>query len=336
MNETEARWLHQQVTPDDAATLDEVRAFVSAKNGHYKQQPPPSGLESNQTLWVTRKNGALDASALLDIRRSKIPGVQEWVAARGPVYSSEAALHALLDTLVETGKRSAVCLRINPFIEFKGDSPLPNGWNATENSADYADTLVCQVESDTETQWRTLRRSTRTAINRARKADLEIRTRTATEDFQGFGSAFRIFANDRGIASIPQCELTRAHSFANNSPAHAFLLSAELDEEVLGQMLLLRCGQGLVYEHGWMANSAKSRKIPVMHLLLWEALEIARQAGMAELDLGGYWVERGNDDPINHFKLGFSKTVRHYLPAHQQVFAPVRFALLTAMRKLRQ
>jgi hypothetical protein len=36
------------------------------------------------------------------------------------------------------------------------------------------------------------------------------------------------------------------------------------------------------------------------------------------LDLGGLWAERGNDDPINFFKLGFSKNMEQ-LPSEVHV-----------------
>jgi len=102
------------------------------------------------------------------------------------------------------------------------------------------------------------------------------------------------------------------------------LLSATADEQVLGAILLMRNRNTFIYEWGWIDGNIRQNKIPVMHRLIWHAINFGRKQNCTEIDLGGYWADQGNDDPINHFKLGFSKLTRSYVQEYYQVLSPIR------------
>ena len=125
-----------------------------------------------------------------------------------------------------------------------------------------------------------------------------------------------------------------ASGLAEHFADQTLLLEIRRDEQPLAGALFLRNPNGLVYEFGWTAPASERDKLPLMHRLIWDAIEYCQKETFPEFDLGGYWVARGSKDPINHFKLGFSKQRRDYLVEHEIVLSPVWHSIRQALRRL--
>ncbi len=150
-------------------------------------------------------------------------------------------------------------------------------------------------------------------------------------EFRSFAQHYNAFARHRGIALLDE---KVAANIATSFGADVLLLKACLDGHTVGGTLFMRNAGSFVYEWGWTAPAEDRKNLPVMHRLIWRAIETSRALGLSELDLGGYWQDREPTDPINHFKLGFTHQRRTYFAEHEFVLAPSRFRLAEVARAL--
>jgi len=284
----------------------------------------------NFRLFVTRENGVISAVSFVEILRSRLPFLSDARIARGPVFRDERALISHLAGLEDKLNVPLFALRISPFVP-PGSVSLPHFWRPVRNSSFYSSTLVFNTRKTVEELWRQLRRSTRTAINKSRTAGLSvIRCREASQ-FAEFVTRFNEFAERRGIARI---DASISSGLAEHFSDRTLLLEIRRGQQPLAGALFLRNPNGLVYEFGWTAPPSERDKLPLMHRLIWEAIEYCRKENYSELDLGGYWVARGPKDPINYFKLGFSKLRRDYILEHEIVLSPVWHRFRQLLRQL--
>jgi lipid II:glycine glycyltransferase (peptidoglycan interpeptide bridge formation enzyme) len=323
---------HEIILPANEETEQEVAEFLANNSAsHYRQSFDwvRAVGEKDYRLFVTREDGAISAVSFVEILRSRLTFISDARIARGPVSRDERALVSHLGDLEDKLNWPLFALRISPFVP-PGSVSLPPSWRRMRNSSFYSSTLIFDTRNTVEELWRQLRRSTRTAINKSRKAGLNIvRCREASQ-FADFVTRFNDFAQQRGIAKIDD---SMASGLAEHFADQALLLEIRRDEQPLAGALFLRNPNGLVYEFGWTAPASESDNLPLMHRLIWNAIEYCRKEHYSEFDLGGYWVDRGPEDPINHFKLGFSKQRRDYVVEHEIVLSPVWHKIRQAFRR---
>ncbi len=86
-------------------------------------------------------------------------------------------------------------------------------------------------------------------------------------------------------------------------PSDITILSATLDERVVGGMLIARFGVTAEYYIGWF-GAPEGRKANCGNFLYWSAAMEMQKAGFRWLDLGGYY----SNDTFGHFKQGMGGT----------------------------
>ncbi|MDJ0757891.1 MAG: GNAT family N-acetyltransferase [Woeseiaceae bacterium] len=199
----------------------------------------------------------------------------------------------------------------------------------------YDHTIVAPVLESNELQWRSLRRSFRTSVNKSRRQQLSLIDSRSKESFLEFSRHFNEFASQRNLAPLSADVVSSIFDrYAQLDPPAVLLVQAKRSEAILGGILLVRNRDRLIYEWGWTAPHDVTQGTPVMHPLFWRAFEIARERDINSIDLGGYWSELGHEDPINHFKLGISKSVVRILPEHVYVMSPLLYGFRSHLRKL--
>ena len=318
--------------PASEETEQEIKAFLAGNDGsHYRQsfEWVRAAGERNFRLFVTRNEGIIIAVSFVETLRSRLPLVSDACIARGPVFSDERALVSHLADLEDELSRPFCALRISPFVP-RASVSLPPSWQPVRNSGLYSSTLILDTRTTVGELWRQLRRSTRTSINKSRTAGLNIVNLRESSQIAEFVVRFNEFARRRGIAKIEDSVSSGLARFLAN---RTLLLEIRRGDKALAGALFLRNPKGFVYEWGWTAPVSERGNFPLMHRLIWEAIEYCRKENYTELDLGGYWVNRGPDDPINHFKLGFSKQRRDYAAEHEIILSPVRYETRQFLRK---
>lgn len=315
--------------PANETFRNEVEKFLNASPAFHYQQTfdwiNAQGWRSYR-MFVTYDENRMAAVSFVEICKSRLPGLSSARVVRGPIYQRAGDLSIHIEELVQKLGKRFTTLRINPFRRAADDSlQLSNAWTLCDRPHFYSNTLVVPVLATEDEQWRTLRRSTRTAINRSRKYGVLVSTARSSLDYRAFARFYSSFATAQGIAPFDENLAARIQvQFDSKPPSRVLLLSAIKDQRTLGQTLLMRNADSLIYEWGWTTPRENRGNTPIMHQLIHAALNVCRREGYMELDLGGYWVDRGNDDPINHFKLGFTKQVRAYLPEYERTLSVTR------------
>jgi lipid II:glycine glycyltransferase (peptidoglycan interpeptide bridge formation enzyme) len=276
------------------------------------------------------------------IRRRAIPlsGKAIYVIERGPVCVDEHMLEVHLDQLIELLCKDAVAIRISPYP----DTRLTVTYEAVlrqlkwkpvgESSHMYDATLIVDLRQDLKAIQANLRRSLRTQLNKAKRTGIIVRHDTGIEDFEQFITGFNAMARDRGLATIKQ-EIATELAQLNGRTDGIQLFVCEYDGEIVAGALLIAAGDRIIYRWGFSSESDSHRQLPLSHALHWRAIRWAQENGYRYYDFGGYWEQRGDQDPINRFKLGFSKQIENLMPEHILVLRPFVFGLLKQVVKLR-
>lgn len=327
---------------DDELASDVDEYVSSNSNGHFKQTGSWAQQHGNTLLVIPSRDSAIAATAAVDITKSRLPGLSQAQIERGPITGETDTMASLLRACSDSLPTSVASLRVSPLrsstnsaelrelLLATGFSPVP-----VHSTYSYNATVVVDIEATAELQWRTLRRAHRTSINRARRAELFVTNSNTLTDLQEFPRHYNNFAKSRGLRLLNAGCASALANLAKGSDFRVQLLSAHQNDVMLGQILLVGNTQRVCYEWGWTTSPAEGR-LPLTHLLLWHGLEWARENGIEQLDLGGYWLERGNSDPNNHFKLGFSKQIEEFVPEHRKVLSGWRDAYARGAARLRR
>ena len=268
---------------------------------------------------ITKSDDKILASSL--VRRKRIPvlGRAVYKIERGPVLESGSVLEIHLNNVLEKLQTDALFIAISPYQY--GDA-LPDyqetlsrsGWRPSPRIlAPYNSTIVIDLSTDIVQLRAGLRRSLKTQLNRGPRLGVEVRRAGSAEEFSKFIAQHNEMAQRRSLAPI-QKEVAGGMSKLYQEPAGSVqLFVAYYEGEQVAGICLLGAGNRVVYEWGVSSEAESHRQLPLTHMLHWSAIQWAKQAGYTYYDFGGYWEERGDSDPINRFKTGFSKEKQHFV-----------------------
>jgi len=108
--------------------------------------------------------------------------------------------------------------------------------------------------------------------------------------------------------------LAELHAYAKDAPDSAFILSAYADnsDRLIGGGVFLRSGDTCTYYQGYAERLEPP--LPVLHLVIWEAMKQAKALGCSRFDLSGYSLD-GDDrqlKAVNDFKRWFRGDIIQY------------------------
>jgi lipid II:glycine glycyltransferase (peptidoglycan interpeptide bridge formation enzyme) len=198
----------------------------------------------------------------------------------------------------------------------------------------YRATVSIDLRQSEEAMKANLRRSLKTQLNKARRANIQVGPTTVDEDIDWFFHAHSAMMTRRNIPEVPRAWQEGIKTLLLAGQAGWHLLIAHHDGERVAGVLLAPAGGRMVYGWGFSSEQPEHRDLPLTHLLHWEAIQLARAAGYASYDFGGYWEERGDSDPINRFKTGFSKHIDKVTRDYLYIFKPLRLQVVQALKWL--
>jgi lipid II:glycine glycyltransferase (peptidoglycan interpeptide bridge formation enzyme) len=164
------------------------------------------------------------------------------------------------------------------------------------------ETLVVDLTQGLDAIWGNVTRNCRKHIYRAQREGINVRI---NENFDEFYEINKSFRRKKGLAGlIVHPEFMKRYGT---------LFTAELNDEVIAGLFWLED------ESNIRALIASSRRLDVVsekaniignanRLLYWEGIKYAKEKGIKECDLGGYYTGENKDDQrhaINTFKQGF-------------------------------
>ncbi len=174
-------------------------------------------------------------------------------------------------------------------------------------------TLVIDLTQDLDAIWKNMSKSScRYAINRSKRDGVKIKR---NENYREFYEINRSFRARKGIPI--------GFEKIETMERYGTLFVAELNGEILGGQLYLEDENNIRWLLGASKRLEVSREKATLignanRLIIWEAINYAKEKGLKEFDMGGYGHTGGdkNDqiDPIDAFKLSFdAKLTTHYI-----------------------
>ncbi|WP_444995808.1 lipid II:glycine glycyltransferase FemX [Aliikangiella sp. IMCC44359] len=295
------------------------RAKVWADNAFYCQSQSwiESVGSSQEECYVTKENDNIIAYSYVKYKKFPLGIGRVAVIERGPVARDINALELHLKQITE--KKDLIQIEVSPFNQHLNNSDVEstlaeNGWlKRSFQRAIYTNTVTVDLAPTEEELRKNLRRSLKTQINKAKKLELDICVNTQVEKAIEFHNDF---ARSQGIAEISEKEKRLLLSSVLQDDKTNLVLTAWKNDKMIGAIILLAMGNTILYQWGVSHRGEEYRKLPITHLLHWEAICLAKKRGYSFYDFGGYWLEKGDSNPINRFKTGFSKDIDSLVGEH--------------------
>ncbi|OGW40849.1 MAG: hypothetical protein A2Y97_13870 [Nitrospirae bacterium RBG_13_39_12] len=171
-------------------------------------------------------------------------------------------------------------------------------------------TLLIDLTQDLDTIFKNMNKTCRNLINRAMREGILV---TLSQNYEEFYKMFDRFRNKKVLSGmIEKFEIIKKYGT---------LFVGEFEKEMIAGGLFLEDQQAIRY---WYSASKrletdKNKQNLIGNanrLILWEAMKYAKEKGIKEFDLGGYYKGEDKNDPrytINIFKQGFGgKLVTYY------------------------
>jgi peptidoglycan pentaglycine glycine transferase (the first glycine) len=336
-----------EVTP----TLDTWDDLVAAApDGHLLQSHAWGELKNRHGWSVQRiaiRNGDTSASAQVLWRKTPI-GRMAYVG-RGPALSNpedDEALRMLIDSLHDTCRAGgAVFLKVEP--NAADPRLLPSvGFRASPQTVQPRVTLMLDLTQDLDTLMQRMLDKTRYNIRLAARKGVTVRHGNR-EDMDAFSALMKETAGRNGFQARTAAYYREAFDLLNDK---AVLLLAEHEGDLLSGMLLTMFNGEATYLFG--GSSSHKRNLMAGHLIQWEAIKLAKEAGMERYDFWAVPTElaahadapeneggiaetlplpqdslRGDLWGVYRFKRGFGGSIRTFSGAYDYVYDRKRYWL---------
>jgi len=212
---------------------------------------------------------------------------------------------------------------------------VTNGWIQEDNTLSlYKSTLVINLKNNLDVIRSKFRRSLKTQLNKSEKLGITVELEPNESAVDEFVKYFNDMAENRGLSLID--DNTQNFILQSQKNNNAKILLASIEDKLLAGVILMKQGNRVIYEWGMNTQDPKFKKLPLAHKIHWEAIKWAKNEGYMSYDFGGYWLDRGNKDPINYFKLGFTKEVEIVTPEFYYIHQPLKFIILNILKKIRK
>ncbi len=262
--------------------------------------------------------------------------------AGGPIldWGNLELVEAVFQDMREQGKKeNCVFVRVRPQLE-RSESSLKLMQNLGAKpapmylSVEFAGVL--DLNKSEEELLAGMRQRLRRALRKAAKNGITVEKSTNPEDIHEFYQIQMQTAGRHGfVAFSEEFFLKQFTALAKNG--EAVLYSAKYQGETLAQNFMIFYGNEASYHYGVSSElGTKLSGAPLLHL---EAMRDARERGIKRYNFWGIVEE----DEIHHrfygvscFKRGFGVTELKYVPAHDLVLKPGRYAITKLIEDVRK
>jgi len=171
------------------------------------------------------------------------------------------------------------------------------GFKKLESGTSYQ-TIWLDLTSSPETLRAGLKQKWRNALNKAEKSGLNLEWDLERKYLPWL---LKVYGLDKRQKGYPGPEASLIEKISEKAgPNNVIIGRARLDNDLVASILVLKHGRSATYQIGW--TNEKGRAHSANHLLLWEVLNVLKNNGVKELDLGGINDDRAKG--IKKFKEG--------------------------------
>ena len=168
------------------------------------------------------------------------------------------------------------------------------------------------LENEIEDIYKSFSTSLKTSIKKARNSKIHISRIESEQEIKDFADVYVEMCNSRSINLISRNEIIKQCLFAIQND-NGFVLKAMIDDKIIGGGVFVYNKEKTTYLFG--ASSPNHKKLPISHLVLFEAIKISKNLKKSVFDLGGYTffaIETEQAYGINKFKFNFSSRIVFY------------------------
>ena len=250
----------------------------------------------------------------------------------GPVIKSQflslksEILKTLLDKIKELAKQErAVFLRLSPVWERNEENIelfKKNGFLQAPILLHPDLTWELNLLPSEEELFSKIRKTTRYLIRQARNnKEIEIIQSRVLKDIESFNKIYQETVNRQIFVPYSLDYLIKEFlCFEPDNQIVIFL--GKYRQEIVSSAIVLFCSEGAFYHHG--ATSLKYPKIPVSHLLQWEAIKEAKKRGCKSYNFWGIAPENSPNHPwqgFTLFKKGFGGEKKECVKTQDLLFS---------------
>ena len=353
-----------QLINDRAAWHELLGQFPTA---HFLQTWEWGEFKRQTTGWLPERCAFYDDQqnlvAVVSILARRVGPVQVMYCPKAPLLMRHDIndFKAILDYLQsQARRRRAIWLKIDPDIEVgRGlpedadyqDDKRPNrpdvfgqralaelkqrGWRFSNSQVQFRHTFLTDLtlsEDDLQTQ---MNQSTRRKIRQSAKNGVTIREAQNEADLRALFDIYAITGERQGFTIRPWDYYHDLwQTFWQNKMAH--ILMAEVENVVVGGVILFHLGQRVWYFNGMSSNEYRNHQ-PNFGLQ-WAALQWAKAQGYQTYDWWGAPNEFVEDDSmwgVYRFKDGFGAEIVRHIGAWDYIpFPPLYFAYENIMPRV--
>lgn len=262
--------------------------------------------------------------------------------AGGPIvdWGKLEVVEALFKDMAEQGKQHRCAfVRVRPQLERSEESlELMRRLGARPApmylSVEFAGVL--DMRKDEEEILKGMRQRLRRALRKAAKNEITVETSRDPKDIHQFYEIQMQTAGRHGFVAFSEDFLTK--QFAAFAPHdEAVLYTAKYQGEILAQNFMIFYGNEASYHYG--VSSELGTKLSGAPLLHMEAMRDARKRGIKRYN---FWGIVGEDETwhrfygVSQFKRGFGVEELKYVPAHDLILKPGRYAITKLIEGIRK
>lgn len=196
-------------------------------------------------------------------------------------------------------------------------------------------TVILDLTKPEEQLLSEMRRQTRYEVRRAEKLGIKVVSSNSKADFKEFHKVQAATAKRQGfIPPSLKTLMAEREAFSDNIRIYKALTA---EGEPIAYGLIIKSGaEGDYYE---AASTDLNRKLPGAYALLWQATKDLKAEGFKRFNLWGI-APAGQPNHryagVTTFKTGFSNSIVEFVPAHDLVLKPIRYAADFAFETLRK
>lgn len=167
-----------------------------------------------------------------------------------------------------------------------------------KSKSEHYETVWISLTQSIDDLKKKLDRKWRNHLQQTLKKDTEIRFLEHAEDIYNFVWNYQTFKGRKIFIGLSPQFLLEEMNWALKLKSGLFMVVTENKQMIAGIYVSLH-GHSAAYRAGW--NTESGRKNKCHYLLLWKAIEILKERGYTEFDLGGLVPDQ---ESLNNFKLG--------------------------------
>lgn len=262
--------------------------------------------------------------------------------AGGPIlnWGQLALVEMIFQDMAEQGrKHQCVFVRVRPQLERSNESLELMRRLGTKPAPMYLSVEfagILNLEKDEEEILKGMRQRQRRKLRKAEKEGITVEKSTDPESIHEFFEIQKQTAGRHGFVAFSEDFLTKQFA-ALAKHDEAVLYSAKYQGETLAQNFMIFYGNEASYHYG--VSSELGTKLSGAPLLHMEAMRDARQRGIKRYNFWGIVEE---DETwhrfygVSQFKRGFGVEEYKYVPAHDLVLKPARYAVTKLVEDVRK